>query len=160
MASVEVILTQDVKTIGHIGTKKRVKLGYFRNFLMPRGLAILLNDANEAHFKVLERQREKRVAELKSEAEKKAESINGQSLTIQSKSHEGGKLYGSITAKKIVTLLNREKEIVIEERQLNLSQPIKALGEYKVQIFLHQDVTATITVSVESQESDAKQEAS
>jgi len=143
----EIILKEDVEKVGKAGEKARVATGYARNYLIPQGLAI---KATERALKDIEdhmKRRAKRLAEEKADAEKMAEALSLLKLEFTRKAGEEGKLFGSVTASEI------GKEVVakgfnIDKRKVLLDVPVKQLGEHKVPIKLHPEVTAEITVEV------------
>ena len=143
----EVILREDIEKLGHRGQVVRVAPGYARNFLLPKRLAVPATDANR---KIIDQEREaylRREAKVKSEAEDLGKLMSGVSLTIARKAGEEGHLFGSVTAQDIVDALSAQK-FTIERRKIQLDEPIKNIGEYKVPIRLHREVTQDVTVNV------------
>ncbi len=147
MAShVQVILTQDLANVGKGGELVKVRPGFARNYLVPRGLAI---GATEGNVRELEHQ--KRVAEAKSakvlsEAQELAQKLSTVSLTITRQVGEGDRLYGSVTHRDIEEALE-QKGFVVDRRRI-VTEPLKAIGTHEVQIKLAPTVTATIKVEV------------
>ena len=143
----EVILRKDHEKLGTVGTKVVVKDGYARNYLIPRGLAY---EATEGALRALEeekKQAERRsTKELKS-SEKLAQELDKVSITIQMKVGEDEKLFGSVTSQMIADSL-KEKGLEIDNRVIDLEEPIKALGIYSVNVKLHQNVTGKVKVWV------------
>ena len=149
-----VILREDVAQLGDIGDVVNVKAGYARNFLLPRGLAVV---ANERQMKRLVHEQgviEARVAKARTAAQGVKDKLDQLVLTIDKAAGENEKLFGSVTAMEIDALL-REQGFEIDRRKLGLSENIKALGEYPIEIKLHRDVTATIKVNVVAREEPA-----
>ena len=143
----EVILREDIEQLGIRGQVVKVAPGYARNFLLPRRLAVLANDANR---KIVEQERQahlRKEAKLKGEAEDLAKLVNEVSVTIAQKAGENDQLFGSVTAKDIADALVAQN-YTIDRRKIHLEEPIKQLGEFKVEVRLHKDVHATITVTV------------
>lgn len=143
----EVILREDVPHLGHIGDIVKVRPGYARNYLLPRGLATV---ADKRNLRVLEH--EKRVVEDKrkramSAAEQQAKQLSATVVAIPARAGEEGKLFGSVTNIDIERAL-ADAGLAIERRRIRLDEPIKALGEYKVPVSLAAGVQAEITVSV------------
>jgi len=143
----EVILREDVPHLGHIGDIVKVRPGYARNYLLPRGLATV---ADKRNLRVLEH--EKRVVEDKrkramSAAEQQAKQLSATTVAIAARAGEEGKLFGSVTNIDIERALT-DAGLTIERRRIRLDEPIKALGEYKVAVSLAAGVQAEITVSV------------
>jgi large subunit ribosomal protein L9 len=144
---VEVILREDVDKLGSRGQVVKVANGYARNFLLPKRLAV---EATEANKKIVEGERQahlKREAKEKAGAQELAQMMSGVTVTIEQKAGEQDQLFGSVTAKDIVEALERQG-YHIERRKIHLDDPIKQLGEHKVPIRLHRDVTVEVTVNV------------
>jgi large subunit ribosomal protein L9 len=147
----EVILRQDVEKLGSRGQVVKVASGYARNFLLPNKIAVPATDANR---KIVEQERQAHVrkeAKQKGEAEDLAKLVNGVSLTIVQKAGENDQLFGSVTSKDIVEGLAAQN-FEIDRRKIHLDEPIKQLGEYKIPVRLHKDVTAEIVVHVIKEE--------
>ncbi|MCG8430337.1 MAG: 50S ribosomal protein L9 [Candidatus Omnitrophica bacterium] len=145
----EVILKQDVDKVGKFGTVVKVKDGYARNFLFPRGLAMPLTAGN---LKRLERERqaaEARSASMKKEAQALKERLAGISLTMPGliKDGEDEELYGSITSQDIEAAL-KEEGFNIDKTAIMLLDPIRKLGIYEVSVRLHAEVDATVKIWV------------
>ena len=153
--AVEVILRDDVPNLGKIGDVVRVKPGYARNFLLPRGLAI---EANSKNLRVLEHQ--KRVIGAKADRDRKsaeiqAKQIDGLELRVQARAGEEGRLFGSVTNLDVERLL-AARGVTVDRRRIQLDEPIKQLGTYPVVVLMGRDVRATVQVVVEA--SDSEQE--
>jgi large subunit ribosomal protein L9 len=147
----EVILREDIAKLGARGEVVKVANGYARNFLLPKRLAVLATDSNR---KIVEQERHahvRREAKLKGEAEDLAKLVTGVSVTIAQKAGENDQLFGSVTAKDIAEALEKQN-YSIDRRKIHLEDPIKQLGEYKVAVKLHRDVSAEITVHVVKEE--------
>lgn len=143
----EVILRKDIPKLGKAGDVVKVKDGYARNYLIPKGLAIL---ANQKTLKALENQR--KIILAKAERERKkletlAEKLEGITLTVYRKTIEEDRIYGSVSAVDIVNLL-KEEGIEIEKNQVVLEEPIKNLGTFEVPIKLSSDKIVNIKVEV------------
>jgi large subunit ribosomal protein L9 len=147
----EVILKEDIANLGKIGEVVRVRDGYARNYLLPRGLVLL---ANKKNLKVFEHQK-KMVADQKrkiiSQAQTAADKLAGVSLVIPMNAGEEGKLFGSVTTIQIEKAL-AAKGIQIDRRKIHLDEPIKNLGEYEVPIRLAADVNVALKLSVVPEE--------
>ena len=147
----EVILREDVEKLGNRGDLVRVAPGYARNFLLPKRLAVAATDANR---KIVEQERQahlRKEAHLKSEAEDLSKLLTGVSVTILQKAGEQDQLFGSVTAKDVADAL-AAKNFTIDRRKIQLDEPIKQLGEFKVPVKLHKDVIAEVTVVVAKEE--------
>lgn len=153
MANIDVILTEDFPALGYVGEKVQVRAGYARNFLIPRGKAVpgASRNARELAHRLqgiaAKRQR------LKKEAEARASQLSSIVLPFTLKAGPGGKLFGSIQNKDIVTALAERGE-VFDRNQVRILDAIKKAGSYKVQIRLHAEVFATIQIDL-TVESDA-----
>ena len=133
------------------GQVVHVAAGYARNFLLPKKLAVAATESNK---KIVEQERQahlRKDAKLKSEAQDLSSMLSGVSVTIAQKAGENDQLFGSVTAKDIADAL-AGKNYTIDRRKIHLDEPIKQLGEYKVPVRLHRDVTAEVTVVVVKEE--------
>jgi large subunit ribosomal protein L9 len=146
----KVILQEDVDKLGHRGDVVTVAPGYARNFLLPRKLAI---EATTGNMKALERIRTslaKKTATELDAAQKQAALLNGIELHFTRKTGENDQMFGSVTTADVAEALGA-KEFKIDKRQVQLSEAIKALGEYPVTIKVFRDVTAQVKVHVEKE---------
>ncbi len=144
----KVILTSDVATLGKSGEMKNVADGFARNFLIPQKLAVpAAGGAFRAWQHDIASREEKRVRE-RTEAEIYAQRISSTTLTMGVKVGEGGKLYGSITAKDIADALAR-RGINVDRHKVDLDEPLKSLGTYKVAVKVYAGMSAEVTVQVE-----------
>lgn len=146
--AVQVILRDDVANLGKIGDVVRVKPGYARNFLLPRGLAV---EANPKNLRVLEHQ--KRVISTKADREHKSaeaagKRLDGVQLIIRARAGEEGRLFGSITNMDVERLL-AEKGFQVDRRRISLDEPIKQLGSYPITVQVGRAVRATVQLTVE-----------
>lgn len=146
----ELLLKQNVDHLGRIGDVVKVKSGYARNYLLPRGLAVMVTKSNVAE---IERARalalaeeQKRVAGMKELAGKLGEA----SVTIEGRANAEGHLFGSVTTAQIAAAL-RDKGIPVEDKQVRLENPLKEIGVYDVVVHLHATVEATVKVWVVQQ---------
>lgn len=147
----EVILREDIDKLGSRGQVVKVASGYARNFLLPKRLAVAATEANK---KIVEQERQshlRKEAKQKGEAEDLSKLLTGVSVTIAQKAGENDQLFGSVTSKDVGDAL-AAKNYTIDRRKIQLDEPIKQLGEYKVPVRLHKDVTAEITVLVVREE--------
>ena len=144
----KVILTKDVEPLGKSGDLKEVAEGYARNFLLPRRLAVpATGGAYRAWQHDVANREEKRNRE-REEAEIAAQRIGSTTLTMGVKVGEGGKLYGSITTKDIADALGR-RGITVDRHKIDLDEPLKMLGTYKVAIKVYPGLTPEVTIAVE-----------
>ncbi|HWC99791.1 MAG TPA: 50S ribosomal protein L9 [Candidatus Sulfopaludibacter sp.] len=147
----EVILREDIEKLGSRGEVVKVAPGYARNFLLPKKLAVAANASNK---KIVEQERQahlRKEAKLQGEAQELANLMTGVSVTITQKAGENDQLFGSVTSKDIADAL-AAKNYTIDRRKIQLDEPIKQLGEFKIPVRLHKDVTAEITVVVAKEE--------
>lgn len=143
----EVILLERIAKLGQMGEVVRVKDGFARNFLLPKGKALRASEANRARFETMKIDLEARNLKERGEAEKVAEKLNGQSFIVVRQAAEGGQLYGSVSPRDLVALITG-KGFAVERSQIVLNTPIKMIGLYQVPISLHPDVEVTISVAV------------
>jgi large subunit ribosomal protein L9 len=148
----KVLLIETVDDLGSAGEVKKVAEGYARNFLIPRGLAV---PATEGALKQAELRRQAEAGRQKREemkAESLARTLSQVTLTLRAKAGEKDKLYGSITNADIAQALERETGQVIDKRKIELEEPIRELGSYRVPIKLLPDIAPQITVVVERED--------
>lgn len=146
----DVILREHIENLGQRGEIVKVADGYARNFLLPRKLALPATEGNKKHV-----QRERKIADAREAEEKKgaealAARIQAVEVVLTRRVGETEALYGSVTAADIAAILADQK-IDIDRRKIQLHDPIKQIGEFKVPIKLHREVTAEITVKVEKE---------
>jgi large subunit ribosomal protein L9 len=143
----EVILLERVANLGQMGEVVRVKDGFARNFLLPRGKALRATDENRTRFETMKVELEARNLELKSEADKVGSKLDGQRFTVLRQAAEGGQLYGSVSPRDIAALAS-DKGFALSRGQIALNTPIKMIGLHKVPVTLHPEVEVTINVTV------------
>jgi large subunit ribosomal protein L9 len=143
----EVILREDVKSLGKAGDLVRVKPGYGRNYLLPSGLAYEATEGNKKRIAAETRARSTRADAERADAQAQAERLGAVELTVTGKAGEEGKLFGSVTASDIAEAL-AAKGVEVDRRRIELDQPIKTLGRHTVGVRLHADVRAEIRVDV------------
>jgi large subunit ribosomal protein L9 len=143
----EIILREDVENLGTRGQVIKVAAGYARNFLLPKKLAVAATDSNR---KIVEQERQshlKKEAKQIGEMQELAKLVGAVTVTIRRKAGESEQLFGSVTAADISDALTTQ-DYNVERRKINLEEPIRTLGEHKVTVRLHREVTAEITVNV------------
>ena len=143
----EIILREDVDKLGTRGQVVKVAAGYARNFLLPRRLAVAATDSNK---KIVEQERQaylRKEAVQKTESEDLAKLLGSATVTITRKAGENGQLFGSVTAADIADALEAQK-FTIDRRKIHLDEPIRTLGDHKVTLRLHREVSTEVTVSV------------
>jgi large subunit ribosomal protein L9 len=151
MRHVKLILREAIPSLGEAGDLVQVKVGYARNYLLPKGKAVL---ATEGRVRELEHHRrvvmEKVAKELK-DLEALRDRLQSVALAVSARAGDEGRLFGSVTAAQIADLL-AEKGFEIDRRKIALDEPIKELGEHSVPIRLHRDVTAEVRLAVSPEE--------
>ena len=147
----EIILREDIENLGIRGDVVKVAAGYARNFLLPKKLAVPATDSNR---KIVEQERQshlRKEAKQIGEAQELAKLVGAVTVTIARKAGETDQLFGSVTAADISDALTAQ-HYNVERRRINLEEPIRTLGEHKVTVRLHREVTAEITVNVSREE--------
>lgn len=155
MATTNVLLREDIESLGGRGEIVKVKAGYARNYLLPRGLALL---ATKGNVKQVEGERSallKKVATEKSAADAQAEQMKDISLQFERKAGDGGQLFGSVTSMDIAEAL-KGKGYEVDRRKIVLKEAIKETGDYTVNVKLHREVTLSVPVSVTAEGGNAE----
>ena len=155
----EVVLLQRVEKLGQMGEVVSVKDGYARNFLLPQRKALRATKANLARFETERAQIEARNLELKGEAQKVADKLDGQQFVVIRQASEAGSLYGSVAARDIAEV-STEGGFSVGRGQVVLDRPIKELGLHEVRVVLHPEVSAKITINVARSAEEAEVQAS
>ena len=143
----EVILREDIEKVGHRGDVVKVAPGFARNFLIPKRLAVAATESNK---KIVAQERDawlRKEAKQKGEAEDLGKMLSGVTVTIAQRAGEEGQLFGSVTVKDIAEALERQN-YNIDRKKIQLEENIRQVGEYKVPVRLHREVTADVTVNV------------
>lgn len=143
----KVILVEDVKALGKKGEIKEVAEGYARNYLLPRGLAVTANTVNLNQHHTREKKAVEKKSKQQAEAQKLAEKLGGLQVEVPVRAGEGGRLFGSVTSADIAQAI-KNKGLTVDKRKIELSDPIKNLGTYRVRVRLYQEVDATVEVLV------------
>jgi len=151
----EVILLEKVDNVGKIGDKVKVKSGYARNFLIPKGKATLATPANVAKFEARRAELEAKAAAEIAEAQGRAAKLEGLVLTIKMQAGTEGKLFGSVGTVDIAEAIGKHG-VEVERSEVRLPDgPLRALGEHVVDVHLHSDVNVELKVVVEAEEATA-----
>lgn len=148
----EVLLLKDVRRLGKAGEIKKVADGYARNYLFPRGLAVLATEASRKEVAEQATAKERRLAREQAQAQERAQDLENVTLEFEAKVGESGRLYGSITSADIAERLAQHVGSEVDKRKVLLAEPIKEVGRYKVDVRLHSNVTITVTVIVKAEE--------
>jgi large subunit ribosomal protein L9 len=147
----KVLLLRDHDKLGKAGDIKNVADGYARNFLLPRGLAVLATAGALKQAETIRNAEEKRRAKLFTEAQAVANQLAGTTLIFRALASETGKLYGSITANDIAEAVQREKGIAVDKRKIELREPLRSLGTHTVPVRLAAELVPSLTVIIEPQ---------
>ncbi|MEQ8173854.1 MAG: 50S ribosomal protein L9 [Syntrophomonadaceae bacterium] len=144
----KVILNQTVKNLGKEGEVKEVSDGYARNYLIPQGLA------REATNTILKETQEKKVREQKQKDKEKAraeqikEQLDGKTIEIKAKTGGGDKLFGAVTAREISDVLKQTMQVDVDKKKIDLADPIKHLGQYRVKLKIYPSIQAELNIIV------------
>lgn len=151
MKRVQVLLRDNVANLGRCGDVVQVAAGYARNYLLPRRVAVA---ATAENVKSMERRRAELDAEenaQRAELQSRVEAIEGLTLRTTERADEGGQLFGSVNASLVATLLS-EKGFETDERHVRLESPIKSVGRHQVEVHVHGDLSASVTIEVNAAE--------
>jgi large subunit ribosomal protein L9 len=151
----EVILLERVARLGQMGEVVRVKDGFARNFLLPRGKALRATAENRTRFDTMKSELEARSLTLKTEAGQVAEKLDGKSFTVLRQASEAGQLFGSVSPRDLVGLIE-DAGFRVSRSQITLNAPIKTIGQHKVPVVLHPEVETSITIIVARNDDEAK----
>lgn len=156
MSKAEVILLKPVENLGAESDLVTVKSGYARNYLIPQGIAVPVTQANQRRLAVLKQRRAERETNELQHAKDLRNSFGKLRLMMSVRTGDDGKLFGSVTNHQIAEELEKQFEIHLDRRKIKIAQPIKSIGEYQVDMHLHHDVHAALTVIVNSTNPDVK----
>ncbi len=144
----EIILTQDVDKVGSYNEVVKVRPGFARNYLIPKGWALVANESNKKmiaeKMKQYQAKQEKVVAELRAIADV----LNNSVITVGAKTGTSGKIFGAVTAIQIADAIKKQKNVDIDRKKIHLAEEVKMLGTFSATINLHKDIIATINVEV------------
>ncbi|AWM86940.1 50S ribosomal protein L9 [Microvirga sp. 17 mud 1-3] len=154
----EVILLERVAKLGQMGETVKVRDGYARNFLLPRGKALRATKTNKEHFENQRAQLEARNLERRKEAEAVGEKLNGQSFVIIRQAGETGVLYGSVSTRDLAETMT-QNGFSVDRNQIVLNTPIKTLGMHPVPVALHPEVEVEVTINVARSPEEAERQA-
>ena len=150
MAKTEVILTHNIVGLGAESDQVKVAAGYARNYLYPQGLAIPVSAGNKRRLEALRQRRAEREAHEFNAMSELAKGISKLTCVVKMKTGEEGRLFGSVTSGSIADELKHQFDILIDKKKIHLEHPLKALGDYEVELRLHAEVITTLKVKVES----------
>jgi large subunit ribosomal protein L9 len=151
----EVILLERVARLGQMGEVVRVKDGFARNFLLPRGKALRATDENRTRFESMKADLQARSLAMKNDAAGVAEKLNGKSFTVLRQASEAGQLFGSVSPRDLVRLIS-EAGFPINRNQIALNTPIKTIGQHAVPLALHPEIESAISVIVARNNDEAE----
>jgi large subunit ribosomal protein L9 len=151
----EVILLERVLRLGQMGDVVRVKDGFARNFLLPRGKALRATEENRSRFETMKSELQARSETLKSEAAGVAGKLNGKSFTVLRQASEAGQLFGSVSPRDLVRFIT-EAGYTVNRNQIALNTPIKTIGRHTVPLALHPEIETSITVVVARNKDEAE----
>ena len=154
----DIILLERVAKLGQMGDVVSVRDGYARNFLLAQGKAMRSTEANRKRFESQRSDLEARNLERRSDAEQVAVKLDGQSFIVVRQAGETGQLYGSVSTRDLVDILDGAG-FKVDRNQIELGQPIKTIGLHKVIVALHADVETSVTVNVARSEDEAARQA-
>ena len=154
----QIILLERVENLGNLGDEVSVKNGFARNFLLPKGKALVANAQNRARFEAERDIIEKRNAEARDQASQAGTNLDGAQFVMIRQSGTTGQLYGSVTARDIVEIAG-ENGHSLKREQIRLNQPIKTIGIHEVGVRLHAEVRVEITINVARSEDEAERQA-
>jgi large subunit ribosomal protein L9 len=144
----EVILKQDIKNLGFTDDVVKVRPGFGRNYLIPRGMAVLANETNRKIHNEIIKQRAHKVAKVRGDAEKLSSALEGVTLSISAKVGENGKLFGSVTSQQLMDKL-KSMGYSIDKRQIVMPEDhIKKIGNYTAEVIVHRDIRAKLNFEV------------
>ena len=144
----KVILLQDVKSLGKKGQLVDVNDGYARNYILPRKLGVEANNTNLNNMKLQKQKEDRQAAQELADAKELAEKLKDMTIELQVKTGEGGRVFGSVSAKEIVAAAKAQKNLVIDKKKLLIEEPLKTCGMHIIRIRLHKDVVGELKVHV------------
>ncbi|MCR5516118.1 MAG: 50S ribosomal protein L9 [Lachnospira sp.] len=144
----EVILLEDVKTLGKKGQIVKINDGYARNFVLPKKLGIEATAQNLNDLKLANKRAEKEAAQELAAAKELAKKVEESTVTVSMKTGEGGKTFGTISTKEVAEAAKKQLGLEIDKKKMKLDEPIKTLGSHIITVKLHKEVSAKLTVKV------------
>lgn len=150
----KIILAKDVDTLGHKGEVVTVADGYARNFLVPKGLALVASKGTLRQADQMRRAREERERKAKEEAAAKVSLLGSTPVYISARAGEGGRLFGSVTKTDVARAVAEQIGENIDRHSVRLDDPIRTLGTHNVELHLHEEVNALLTVEVIAHEEE------
>jgi large subunit ribosomal protein L9 len=151
----QIILAKDVETLGQKGDVVTVSDGYARNYLVPKGMALVASKGALRQAEQMRRAREEAVRKAKEEAVARVALLGSSPVYISARAGEEGKLFGSVTKNDIARAIQDQLEQDVDSRQVRLDDPLRRLGNFSVEVHLHEEVNALVTVEVIAHEDEA-----
>ena len=145
----QVILLQDVKSLGKKGEIVKVSDGYARNFVIPKILGVEATEKNKNELKLQKAHEDKVAAKKLADAKAMAEDLAGRKIIVKMKAGENGKVFGSISAKEIAAAAKEQHGLELDKKKIQVAEPIKSFGTFEVPIKLHTQVTGKLNVIVQ-----------
>lgn len=156
-ASIKIILTEDIRTLGRVGSLVDVKPGYARNYLIPQGLAMRANNRNLALYEEKRAELEQKSAERRQKAVEVAQKLDGKVFIIYENASDKGRLYGSVTVSMISAQM-RQDGFEVHNDEIGMNTQIKTLGVYEIGIQFHTEARATVKINVARSEKEAEEQ--
>lgn len=144
----EIILLQDVENVGVKYDLVKVKPGYGRNFLIPKGLAKIANVSNKKHLEEIKRQQANKIAKQLEEFKALAEKVTGTKFTVGAKAGTTGKLFGSVTNVQLAEAIKNQLGVEVERKKITINNEVKDLGSYKATLHIYKDIEAEFQFEV------------
>lgn len=144
----KVILLQDVKALGKKGELVNVNDGYARNYILPKKLGMEANSTNMNNLKLQKQKEDRAAAQELADAKALAEKLKDVTIELQVKTGEGGRVFGSVSAKEIVAAAKSQKNLVIDKKKLLIDEPLRSCGMHIIKVRLHKDVVGEFKVHV------------
>jgi large subunit ribosomal protein L9 len=144
----KVILKQDIRALGKKGDLKEVAEGYARNYLLPKGLAVEATSGNVKTLSQLKEGAAKREQHEEEEARAIAAKLKGLTVNFKAKVGDGGRLFGSITAKDVADQIQKSTGLELDKRKVEVDEAIKSLGNYQVKVHIYKGITVDVTIAV------------
>jgi large subunit ribosomal protein L9 len=145
----QVILLQDVKSLGKKGEIVKVSDGYARNYVLPKKLGVEATEKNKNELRLQKAHEDKVAAKKLADAQAAAEDLAARKIVVKIKAGENGKVFGSISAKEIAAAAKEQHGLDLDKKKIQVAEPIKSFGTFEVPIKLHTQVTGTLNVVVE-----------
>ena len=151
----KIILAKDVETLGHKGDVVTVSDGYARNYLVPKGIALVASRGALKQADQMRRAREEALRKAKDEAVAQVALLGSSPVYISARAGEDGKLFGSVTKNDIARAVQDQLEQEVDARQVHLDESLRRLGTFSIEVHLHEEVNALVSVEVIAHEEDA-----